>query len=233
MSLRWFLDTADRQEWRSWLPTGLFYGITTNPLLLERVHEPCTVDHLGLLSAEAFDRGATEFHAQAWGATAGAMADTGRALAALDARVVVKVPVTRAGVEAAARLVHEGVRVTMTALHAPHQCGTSMALGAAYAAPYLGRIDESGRDGHGTVIAMQRMIRAAGSPMRLLVASLRTVDSLSRLIEQGVDTFTVSPSLLPGLFDDPATLAAAADFERAAGGVPVNLRTPGDTRART
>ena len=62
-----------------------------------------------------------------------------------------------------------------------------MALGAAYAAPYLGRMDESGRDGHGTVISMQRMIRAMESPMRLLVASLRRVESIPALIEQGVD----------------------------------------------
>jgi len=215
MSLRWFLDTAVVSEWHAWMPTGLFFGITTNPVLLERAGERCTVERLTALAAGAFELGAHELHAQAWGPTPEAMVDVGRALFAIDPRVVVKVPITREGAVAAARLVQAGVPVTMTALYAAHQAATAMALGASYAAPYLGRMDEIGRDGHGIVLSMQRMIRATGSPMRLLVASVRDVSSIPRLVEQGVDTFTLSPSLLPGLFDDPATLAAAADFERA------------------
>jgi len=214
--LRWFLDSADTREWQMWLPTGLFFGITTNPILLERAGEPCSIARLAELAAVAFDAGASEFHAQAWGSTADELTHTGRALAEVDARVLVKIPITREGVLAAARLIHEGTRVTMTALYAAHQCATSMALGAAYAAPYLGRLDESGLDGHRIVISMQQMIRAAGSPMRLLVASVRAVESLPRLIEQGVDTFTLGPSLIPALFDDAATRAATADFETAA-----------------
>ncbi len=41
-----FLDTADTQQWQHWLPTGLFYGVTTNPLLLERDQVACSVSHL-------------------------------------------------------------------------------------------------------------------------------------------------------------------------------------------
>jgi transaldolase len=216
MRLRWFLDTADTNSWEEWMPTGLFFGVTSNPLLLERAGEPCTIDNLKKLATRAFELGAKEFHAQTWGATADRMFDTGVALAAIDSRVVVKVPITLEGTRASAQLIARNVPVTTTALYAAHQAGTSMALGAAYAAPYLGRMDEAGRDGHGTVISMQRMIRAMESPMRLLVASLRHVDSIPALIEQGVDTFTLGPALLPALFKDDATLAAAREFERAA-----------------
>lgn len=216
MGLRWFLDTADTGNWHEWMPTGLFFGITSNPLLLERAGEACTVDNLTRLAGEAFSLGACEFHAQTWGASVDALVANGAALAAIDTRVVVKVPITLEGTIAAAQLIRQGIRVTTTALYATHQAGTSMALGAAYAAPYLGRMEEAGRDGHGTVISMQRMIRAMDSPMRLLVASLRRVESIPTLIEHGVDTFTLGPSLLPALFTDDLTLAAARDFERAA-----------------
>lgn len=216
MRMRWFLDTADTASWDEWMPAGLFFGITCNPLLLERAGEVCSIDNLSRLAGRAFDLGASEFHAQTWGETEDALVDHGVALAALDSRIVVKVPITQAGARASARLVRRGTRVTTTALYAAHQVGTSMAVGAAYAAPYLGRMDEAGRDGHGTVISMQRMIRAMDSPMRLLVASLRRVESIPALIEQGVDTFTLGPSLLPALFQDEATLSAARDFERAA-----------------
>jgi hypothetical protein len=36
------------------------------------------------------------------------------------------------------------------------------------------------------------------------------------LIQNGVNTFTLAPALIPHLFEDPSTLDAAADFERAA-----------------
>ena len=34
--LRLFLDTADREAWARWLPTGVFHGVTTNPTILSR-----------------------------------------------------------------------------------------------------------------------------------------------------------------------------------------------------
>ena len=35
-SVKLFLDSADESEWRKWLPTGLFFGVTTNVQLLEK-----------------------------------------------------------------------------------------------------------------------------------------------------------------------------------------------------
>ncbi len=217
-ALRWFIDTAEVSAWREWLPTGLFYGITTNPKLLERAGLPCTLDGLATLAQTAIDLGAQELHMQVWGTSADAMTRTGKQIAALGSgmTVVVKVPITRDGVVCAARLLKAGIPVTMTALYASHQVGTALALGAQYAAPYLGRMDEAGRDGHAAVVAMQQMITRLNSPMRLLVASLRHISDIPALIQVGVDTFTLAPALLPSLFADPLTLDAAADFERAA-----------------
>lgn len=216
MSLRWFIDSADLNAWKDWMPSGMFFGMTTNPLLLERAGQACTLARLETLATTAVGLGASEIHIQTWGATTSEMVGTGERIAALDSHVVVKVPFTRDGATAAATLIARGVPVTMTGLYARHQAGAAMALGAAYAAPYLGRIEEEGRDGHGTVVAMQRMILAVESPMRLLVASLRNVSDMPALIQEGVSTFTLSPALLPRLFDDASTLAAIADFERAA-----------------
>jgi len=38
-----YLDSADPTVWERWLPSGLFHGVTTNPLLLERAGQTCTV----------------------------------------------------------------------------------------------------------------------------------------------------------------------------------------------
>jgi transaldolase len=215
-ALRLYLDTADTAAWREWVPGGLFYGVTTNPLLLQRAHVPCDLATLTRLATTAFDLGAQEIHLQVWGADAAAMLASGRRLAAIDARVAVKVPITREGSLAARQLIAEGARVTLTAVYAPHQIVTAIALGAAYAAPYLGRMSDAGRDGFGSILAMQEMRCRLGSDLHLLVASLREIGDVAALARAGVDTFTIAPALAAALFEDDLTAQAAADFEAAA-----------------
>jgi hypothetical protein len=64
--------------------------------------------------AQGFNLGAQEIQLQAWGATAGKLYSTALDLAAIDPRVVVKVPITQEGIEAANLLKANNVRVTMT-----------------------------------------------------------------------------------------------------------------------
>lgn len=218
MKLRWFLDTADPTAWADWLPSGLFYGVTCNPTLLQRAEQPCTLPHLHQLSDQAFDLGACEIHLQAWGRTVGALYDCGKRLAEIDPQVVVKLPITKAGCAAGRQLIEEGERVTFTAVYRAPQALMAAALGAEYAAPYLGRISDSGRDGRAEIIAMQRSLEGVGSPLRLLVASIRDIEDLSVLAAAGLDTFTFSPTIGRALFEIPETLKAATAFEQAAQG---------------
>ncbi len=214
--IRLFLDTADKAAWRSWLPTGLFHGVTTNPTLLAAAGIPCNLPALGPLVDAAFGFGANEMQIQTFGRSSDALERNGRAIAALDPRIVVKVPITREGALAASRLGADGIRITMTAVYAAHQALSAAALGADYAAPYLGRMNDAGRDGQGEIAAMRDMVAASGSRMRILVASLRSAEDLSRLAARGLDTFTFSPTVAAMLFSDPLTEAAAEAFEVAA-----------------
>ena len=216
MTLRLFLDTADPQHWREWLPSGLFRGVTTNPTLLRRAGQPCHLEGLAELCGQALDLGAQELHLQAWGAD---LLACGRRLAALaPGRIWVKLPITRQGAEAASALIAEGQAVTFTACYEPAQVLLAAALGAEYIAPYLGRIGDLGRDGHAELARMQRCLEGVGSPLRLLVASLRSPDDLARLAAEGLDTFTISPAIATALFAVDPTVAAAEQFERDARG---------------
>lgn len=215
-SLRLFLDTADVAQWQTWLPTGIFYGVTTNPLLLERAQVPCTVAQLEAIAHQALTLKAQEVQLQTWGTTTEAMVGLGKTLAAIAPQVVVKVPITQSGTAAAAQLLAAGIRVTLTGVYAVHQVLIAAALGADYAAPYLGRITDLGRDGRADLAAMQRAIAGVGSNTRLLAASIRSVDDLAVLAGQGLDTFTISAAIAAQLFDVPATQQATTDFQRAA-----------------
>ena len=60
---RFFLDTADASEWSALLPLGVFHGVTTNPVLLQRAGVPCTVAACHALASTAFDRMHPRHHA--------------------------------------------------------------------------------------------------------------------------------------------------------------------------
>jgi transaldolase len=62
---------------------------------------------------------------------------------------------------------------------------------------------------------MQRSLDGVGSPLRLLVASIREIDDLAVLAAAGLNTFTFSPAIARSLFDISDTLTAAAAFEAA------------------
>ena len=215
-NLRLYLDSADTETWRTWMPTGLFYGVTSNPLLLERAQVKCDLLTLKKLAQEAFDLGAKEVQLQTWGDTVEDLVSIGKHLAAIDPRVVVKAPITRLGTTTASELIASGVRVTLTAVYSVHQVLIAAALGADYVAPYLGRINDAGWNGRETVAKMQQALTGVKSPTRILTASIRNIEDIAMLATQGVDTFTFSAKIAAAFFNVPATEKATADFARAA-----------------
>ncbi|MEI7665568.1 MAG: transaldolase family protein [Synechococcaceae cyanobacterium ELA263] len=218
MRLRLFLDSADPQAWSQWLPSGLFHGITTNPTLLKQAGQPCRLEHLRQLSQQALDLGCRELHLQAWGGDAASYLACGRQLASLAlGPIVVKLPVTRAGASAARALIADDIAVTFTACYEVPQVLIAAALGAAYIAPYLGRIGDQGRDGLAELVSMQHSLDGLGSSVRLLVASVRQPADLGRLAAEGLSTFTISPAIAAGLFGSEATATDARRFEADAG----------------
>lgn len=217
--LRLFLDSADPGAWETWLPTGIFHGVTTNPVLLERAGQRCTVDHLAELAARARGLGAHEIHLQTWGEDAAVLYERGAMLGYLanpHLAVVVKVPATPLGLPVARRLAGHGVRVTLTAVFEPGQVVAAAGFGAAYAAPYLGRLDDAGRDGPAEVVAMHEILANTGSGTRLLTASIRSAQIVVDLARRGLDTFTFGTAVAEELLASELTAGAAADFQRAA-----------------
>jgi len=85
-----------------------------------------------------------------------------------------------------------------------------------YKAPYLGRMNDSGVDGMDECRKMQHVVNGLKSKTRILVASIRSVESMVELATDGLDTFTFSPDIARALFICPSTDQAAADFETAA-----------------
>ena len=212
---RLFVDSADPSDFARLLPCGAFYGVTTNPVLLERAGQPCSARGLQGLVRLATEAGAEEVQLQTWGGSARELFNNGLRLSAISEEVVVKCPMTREGLEAASDLTANGASVTMTGVFAAHQALTAAAMGADYVAPYLGRMNDAGRDGAAAVEGMVKILANSESVMRVLVASLRSTAEVEALAQAGCNTFTLSPALCDELLADELSVGAAADFEAA------------------
>ena len=165
--------------------------------------------------------GARQVQAQVHAAdAAGMLADAKRLLALGEpGQIVVKIPATRQGLQAGAQLSAAGVPVTYTAVYAAEQAHFAAQLGAAYAAPYLGRLQDSGADGMALIAQMQSLIDRSGAATRLLVASVRTREAYLGLLQLGVGAITIPPRLFAELLDHPATLEAERGFLADAAGL--------------
>jgi transaldolase len=196
----------------------MFYGVTTNPKLLAKAGVPFKVESMRELARTAFDLGAKEIHLQVWGEEPERMLEVGRELAAIDRRVMVKVPIDITGILLAKQLLEEGANVTLTAVHFAQQVLIAIGMGANYAAPYLGRMNDAGMDGMREVRTMGRMIERTKSPLRLLVASIRSSEDLVILASRGLNTFTLVPKIVHEMMENELTERAVESFNRAVQG---------------
>ncbi len=217
MSLNLLLDSADPGIWEELYPLGLFSGITTNPTLLKKSNQSCDISNLKNLSQIAIRLGCESLHLQAWGESSKEIIHCGKSLARLGEEGInihVKIPITKNGVKAAKELIQDKISITFTACYEVKQVIIAAAIGASYIAPYLGRINDEGRNGIQELLAMQKTLTGLKSNCKILVASLRDSNELCKLSSEGISSFTISPNLAIDLLKVDSTIEASKQFER-------------------
>jgi len=211
--MRLYLDTADREAAEPLLATGLFAGVTTNPSILQRAGQG--VDDIPDIYRWATTAGAGEVFFQSWGTDVDSLVGRAERLLDLGSNVILKFVANQAGASACRVFAGRGQRTLLTAIYDPGQAMIAAAAGATYIAPYLGRLNDGGRDGIAEVVTMQRVLTATGSATKVLLASIRSVSDMVSLARHGVDCFTMAPAVAHHFFTDPTTAAAAETFEEA------------------
>jgi transaldolase len=211
--VRLYLDTADRAAAEPLLATGLFTGVTTNPTILQRAS--LGVSDIPGIYRWALGAGAREVFFQAWGEDTASLVDRGQRLRDLGSEVVVKLVASRAGSAACAQLAARGIPTLLTAVYAPGQAMVAAAAGATYIAPYLGKLQDAGRDAMSDVIAMHELLTATASQTKVLLASIRDLPAMVALARHGVEHFTMGPAVADQFFADELTADAVRTFEDA------------------
>ena len=207
-----YLDTADVAQIERLLATNLFSGVTSNPAILKSAGlGPSTAQKFYACAVAA---GAKEIFLQTFGQSADEQVQQALRYRTLGPEVVIKVVSTRIGATVCASLEQQGVPVLLTAVHDAKQTITAMAAGATYVTPYLSEMYRAGLDGWGQIVTMQRILRAAETKTRLLMAGFHDIATLVKMAEEGVRFATMTPDIADALFAQEQTEAMGSYFEQ-------------------
>ena len=214
--MKLFIDTGNLKDIERLVPLGIIDGITTNPSLLakesgdyrEILKRICQLVQ-GPTSAEV-----VETEAQA-------MIKQGRDLAKIDPWIVVKVPLTRDGIQACKALSSEGIKVNVTLCFSPAQALLAAKVGATYISPFVGRLDDVATPGMELIRDIVDIYGNYDFKTEVLVASTRSPMHIVEAARLGADICTCPPAVIDSLFNHPLTDVGLkkflADWEKAYG----------------
>ncbi|NYT04806.1 MAG: fructose-6-phosphate aldolase [Methanomicrobiales archaeon] len=202
-----FLDTADIDEIRKY--ASVIDGVTTNPSLVAAQGGRFSFNDLineiaaeipGPISVEAVSHTADE------------MVEEGRALAGLSPNIVIKLPMTEAGLAATRRLQAEGIPVNVTLIFSANQAFLAAKAGASYASIFVGRLDDIGHDGMQVVEDAVTVMKNYDFPTKVLTASIRHPMHVLRALKAGSQVATIPPNVLAQLYRHPLSDAGLEKF---------------------
>ncbi len=195
-----FLDTANLDELRQGAAWGIVDGVTTNPTLIaregraieEQIRRICDIVD-GDISAEVVATQSEEMIREA------------HVLARIHRNVVVKLPLTRDGIRAAARLSKEGIRLNITLCFSPGQALLAAKAGAYIVSPFVGRLDDIGQSGMDLIDQVLVIYRNYGYATQVLAASLRSPLHVAQAAQAGAHIGTMPFKVLDMVFHHPLT----------------------------
>ena len=198
--MKLFLDTAHLDHIRAAREWGVLDGVTTNPTLAAReglefadlIARICEITP-GPVSAEVVAPSVEEMVVQA------------RRLSAIADNVVVKVPMSKEGVTAGARMVEEGIGINVTLVFSAAQAILAARIGATFVSPFLGRVDDAGNDGLGLLRDIVEVFAVQAYETEVLAASLRHPVHVVESARLGADAATMPFAVMEKLFYHPLT----------------------------
>jgi len=186
-------------------------GVTTNPSILAKAgRAPFEV----LKEIREFIQ-EDELHVQTVAThAAGIVDDAHRIVRELGHDTFVKIPAVPEGFKAMKMLNALGIRVTATAIYTPMQAYLAGKCGAAYAAPYVNRIDNMGFNGVEVAKTIHDIYVKNGMSTQVLAASFKNSQQVLELCRYGVGAVTLMPDIMEGLVKNAAIDAAIDAFTK-------------------
>lgn len=202
-----FLDTANLESIKKYNDMGLLDGITTNPSLLSKEggDPQKTMEEIvriinGDVSLEVVS---TEYEG---------MLEEGRRLRKYGDNVVVKCPMTPEGLKACKALTAEDIPVNVTLIFSPNQAILAAKSGAKYVSPFIGRLDDVGKDGMQLISEIKQIFSNYKFSTEILVASIRHPMHVIEAGKIGADVVTLPAAVLEKMLKHPLTDIGLKNF---------------------
>ena len=199
--MKFFLDTANLDEIKQAAAMGVLDGVTTNPTLAAKEKKP--FKQLILEICDAVGDGAV--NAEVVSTDTEGMLREGREFATWHKNIVVKAPMTPAGIRTCHTLSREGIRVNVTLVFSPSQALIVAKAGAYFVSPFLGRLDDIAQDGLVLLRDILQIYRAYNFPTQVLAASLRHPVHVVEAAKMGAHIGTMPFKVFEQLFKHPLT----------------------------
>jgi transaldolase len=205
--MKLFVDSGNIKEIEALAALGIVDGVTTNPSLLakeagdyrQNLKRICDIVR-GPVSGEVV---ATDF---------AGMIREGREIAAIDAHMVVKVPLTRDGIRACKALSGDGIRVNVTLVFTAAQALLAAKAGATFVSPFVGRLDDVATSGMELIRDIMAIFDNYPFATEVLVASCRHPIHIVEAARLGADICTCPPAVIDQLFNHPLTSIGLEKF---------------------
>jgi len=209
--MKFFIDTANLKEIQEAQNLGILDGVTTNPSLMAkegitgeeniRAHYKAICEIVDdNVSAEVI---ATDFEG---------MIREGKELAAIDDKIVVKIPMIKDGVKAIKYLTGQGIRTNCTLVFSAGQAILAAKAGATYISPFIGRLDDVSFDGVELIEQIVLIFDNYDFETEVLAASIRHNMHLIKCAEVGAHVATCPYKVIMGLLNHPLTDKGLAQF---------------------
>lgn len=212
--MEFFLDTGIIAEIKEAVSLGIIDGVTTNPSLIAKTGRK-QEDVIREIS-EIVDG---PISAEVIALDLDGMIKEGEELAKIHKNVVIKLPLTEAGIAACAHFSKKGIKTNVTLCFSMNQALLAAKAGATYISPFIGRLDDIGHNGNDLIAEIRQMYDNYGFKTKILAASIRHSSHVREVALIGADVGTMPLSVIKALYKHPLTTngleAFLADHKKA------------------
>jgi transaldolase len=205
--MKFFIDTANINDILKGVELGMVDGVTTNPSLIAKENKPFEE-----IISEICQIVDGPVNAEVVSLDVEGMVVEARKLAALNDKIVVKVPMTTEGIKAVKRLTAEEIKTNVTLVFSVSQALLAAKAGATYVSPFVGRLDDIGVNGMDLVQDIMTVYGNYGFQSEVIVASVRSPQHVLDAALIGADIATIPLKVIEQLARHPLTDIGVEQF---------------------
>ena len=133
-------------------------------------------------------------------------------LARLHNNIVVKIPMTKAGIQVISVLSKENIKTNCTLVFTAAQALLAAKAGATYISPFIGRLEDINEDGLGLIKSIRTIFDNYSFETQIIAASIRNQNHIVKCAELGADVATAPYSIIMEMFDHALTTKGLDQF---------------------